>query len=215
MDLFSSSASQASITFPDEGICHIQHLADASVLIPLILSAAKQAPFRHMMTPMGHPTQVAMTNCGDYGWTSSPKGYGYSSVDPESQQPWPKMASGFKQLCDQAIQLAGLPEFDPDSMLINRYSIGHAMGRHQDKDEADFNEPIVSVSLGLPAIYQYFGEKRNGAKSELALHDGDVVILFGPARLYYHGVKAIKADPLNPNSQYRYNLTFRRASKRG
>ena len=200
----------ADLLFPITGVCLIKGLANGPVLLEHIHRITQQAPFRHMMTPMGHPTQVAMSNCGQYGWTSSEAGYGYKPLDPQSNQPWPAKPNGFLALVNRATQLAKLPPFQPDSALINRYDIGMAMGRHRDKDEADLSQPIVSVSLGLSAVFQIFTDGRNGGKYELLLQDGDVLIMYGPARGYYHGIKPIKADALQPNLQHRYNLTMRR-----
>jgi alkylated DNA repair protein (DNA oxidative demethylase) len=220
MDLFSqppinggkqSSFDSSRIETPSPGITLIKGLADSARCIELITDITQIAEFRHMLTPMGHPTQVAMSNCGEYGWTSQASGYAYLKYDPLNQQAWPPIPDYFLQLSQQAIQLSNLPSFTPDSCLINRYDIGMAMGRHQDKDEHDLSEPIVSISLGLSAIFQVFRDGRNGEKLDILLDDGDVLIMHGPARHYYHGIKPIKAHKLQPSLTQRFNLTLRRA----
>lgn len=220
MDLFSHTHSSennrasfdaARIETPTPGITLLKGLADSEQCLNLIHSISQHAEFRHMMTPMGHATQVAMSNCGDYGWTSSASGYGYLKNDPLNQQPWPALPAYFLQLAQDAMQLSTLTSFTPNSCLINRYDIGMQMGRHQDKDEQDLSQPIVSISLGLSAVFQIFRQGRNGDKLELLLEDGDVLIMHGPARHYYHGIKPIKADVLQPMLKMRHNLTLRKA----
>jgi alkylated DNA repair protein (DNA oxidative demethylase) len=208
VDLFSSS--EQDILNHGSGLYQIKRFAQSEILLPIIEQLSHQSPFRHMMTPMGHPTKVAMLNCGSYGWVSNKRGYGYSHIDPETQHPWPAFPPEFIRLCNQTIDYLKLPDFKPDACLINRYDIGMSMGRHQDKDELDFNQPILSVSLGLPAVFQVYGATRQGKPQDFLLEDGDVFILSGEARRFYHGIKAIKADPLQPNFTRRYNLTFRR-----
>lgn len=220
MDLFShthldvnnsASFGASRIETPTQGITLLKGLADSAKCLNLIDHIAQHAEFRHMMTPMGHATQVAMSNCGDYGWTSSASGYGYRKYDPLNHQPWPALPAYFLQLVRHAMQLSTLQSFSPNSCLINRYDIGMQMGAHQDKDEQDLSQPIVSISLGLSAVFQIFRQGRHGEKLELLLEDGDVLIMHGPARHYYHGIKPIKADVLQPKLQMRHNLTLRRA----
>ena len=210
-DLFSTNESQ--ILDHGQGLYQIKSLGDYPSLIKDIEQLAKQSRFRHMMTPMGHPTVVSMLNCGQYGWISNKSGYGYSPIDPLTEKPWPAIPASFLNLCQQTIDMLQLKAFEPDACLINRYEIGMSMGRHQDRDEQNFSHPIVSVSLGLSAIFQVFGSSRQGKAKEFLLENGDVFILSGEARKFYHGIKTIKADPINPNSLLRYNLTFRRYQK--
>ena len=110
-----------------------------------------------MVTPGGHPMSVAMTNCGDAGWITDRSGYRYDAIDPESAEPWPAMPASFRALAADAAAEAGFDGFAPDACLINRYEPGAKMSLHQDKDERDFAAPIVSVSLGLPAIFLFGG----------------------------------------------------------
>jgi alkylated DNA repair protein (DNA oxidative demethylase) len=169
------------------------------------------APFRHMVTPGGFRMSVAMTNCGALGWVSDRKGYRYQSTDPETGKPWPALPAPFLDLATRAAEQAGFNNVAPDACLINRYEPGARLTLHQDKDEQDYGHPIVSVSLGLPATFQFGGLKRNDKVVRVPLQHGDVVVWGGPARLRYHGVLALKdgAHPLT--GPYRINLTFRKA----
>ena len=131
-----------------------------SELIAALREIVAQAPFRRMFTPGGHQMSVAMTNCGSAGWVTDRSGYRYDGIDPESGQPWPAMPPAFRELAAQAAADGGFDGFAPDACLINRYEPGARMSLHQDKDEQDFAAPIVSVSLGLPAIFLFGGPKR-------------------------------------------------------
>jgi len=172
---------------------------------------AAAAPFRHMVTPGGFRMSAAMTNCGALGWVSDRKGYRYSGIDPESGLAWPSMPATFLRLASEAAAAAGFADFVPDACLVNRYAVGAKMSPHQDKDELDFEQPIVSVSLGLPAVFQFGGLERRDAMNRVRLEHGDVVVWGGPSRLFYHGVMPLK-DGLHPRlGACRINLTFRRA----
>jgi DNA oxidative demethylase len=169
------------------------------------------APFRHLITPGGHRMSVAMTNCGPLGWTSSPAGYRYQNTDPDSGRRWPPMPTIFCALSDQAAREAGYPDFQPDACLINLYEPGAKLSLHQDRDEGDLTSPIVSVSLGLPAIFLFGGLRRNDKPRRIRLEDGDVVVWGGPTRLAFHGVETL-ADGSHPvTGRSRLNLTFRHA----
>src|SRR4051794_16634572 len=130
-------------------------------LIPALCKIVAQAPFRHMFTPGGHQMSVAMTNCGNAGWVTDRTGYRYDGIDPDSGRPWPEMPDVLRQLAAEAAAEGGFAHFAPDACLINRYEPGARMSLHQDKDEQDFAAPIVSVSLGLPAIFLFGGLKRS------------------------------------------------------
>ena len=169
------------------------------------------APFRHMFTPGGLRMSVAQTNCGPLGWISDRHGYRYSVTDPDTDQPWPPMPAAFRQLAEQAAAIAGFPGFQPDACLINRYLPGARLSLHQDKDERDFTAPIVSVSLGLPAVFQFGGARRADKPERVSLLDGDVLVWGGVDRLRYHGVLALKDGQHPPLGAQRINLTFRRA----
>ncbi|MBR0898870.1 DNA oxidative demethylase AlkB [Bradyrhizobium tropiciagri] len=169
------------------------------------------APFRHMVTPGGFEMSVAMTNCGQAGWITDRAGYRYDSHDPVSGKLWPPMPDAFLDLATGAAREAGYPEFSPDACLINRYEPGARLSLHQDKNERDFANPIVSVSLGLPATFQFGGLKRTDPVRKFALRHGDVVVWGGPSRLCYHGVPTLKHGSHPQLGSVRFNLTFRKA----
>lgn len=169
------------------------------------------SPLRHMMTPGGFRMSVALTNCGSLGWTTDRRGYRYTRIDPETGQPWPALPPSFLALAHQAALQAGFPEFQPDACLINRYEPGARMGLHQDKNERDFDAPIVSVSLGIPAVFLFGGLERQDRAQRVTLQHGDVAVWGGADRLRYHGVAPLK-DATHPLlGAARINLTFRRA----
>ena len=169
------------------------------------------SPFRHMVTPGGFTMSVAMTNCGVAGWVTDRTGYRYDRNDPETGKPWPEMPASFLQLATEAATEAGYPDFVPDACLINRYEPGARLSLHQDKNERDFADPIVSVSLGLPATFQFGGLKRTDPITKYALHHGDVAVWGGPSRLFYHGVPTLKDGEHPRLGRMRLNLTFRGA----
>lgn len=180
-------------------------------LLAAIDDIAREAPFRHMVTPGGFEMSVAMTNCGTAGWISDRSGYRYGPRDPVGGQCWPAMPDVFRTLAQEAAAEAGFPGFRPDSCLINRYAPGARLSLHQDRNERDLANPIVSVSLGLPATFLFGGAKRADATRRIALRHGDIAVWGGPARLAYHGVLALK-DGAHPRvGGQRFNLTFRKA----
>ena len=170
-----------------------------------------QAPFRHMVTPGGFRMSVAMTNCGHAGWVSDPSGYRYDPVDPNTGQPWPAMPAVFFDVATQAAAAAGFENFEPDACLVNRYEPGTRISLHQDKDERDFTAPIVSVSLGLPAVFLFGGLKRSERPVRIPVKNGDVVVWGGPSRLVYHGVAPLPEGEHPATGRTRINLTFRKA----
>lgn len=184
----------------------------APALLAGITHVAGCSPFRHMITPGGYTMSVAMTNCGRFGWTTDDRGYLYSPADPLTGSLWPPIPNVFATLCHDAAVAAGYADFRPDACLINRYGEGAKLSLHQDKDEADLRAPIVSVSLGLPAIFQFGGLRRNDPLQRLMLEHGDVVVWGGASRLFYHGIQPIKPGLHPLTGEYRYNLTFRQAS---
>jgi alkylated DNA repair protein (DNA oxidative demethylase) len=184
--------------------------ASEAELIAELRKVVTQAPFRRMVTPGGHQMSVAMTNCGNAGWVTDPSGYRYSADDPETGQPWPAMPPLLRDLAGEAAERAGFTRFTPDVCLINRYVPGARMSLHQDKDELDFGAPIVSVSLGLPAIFLFGGLKRSDKPRRFRLEHGDVAVWGGPSRLFFHGVAPL-ADGEHPlMGRQRLNLTFRK-----
>jgi alkylated DNA repair protein (DNA oxidative demethylase) len=169
-----------------------------------------RAPFRHLITPGGHRMSVAMTNCGAVGWVSDRRGYRYSPVDPDSGQPWLPMPDVLTRLAGDAALRGGFADFRPDACLVNRYEPGAKLSLHQDKDELDLDAPIVSVSLGLPAVFQFGGMARSDRPVRHRLVHGDVVVWGGSSRLAYHGVLPL-ADGEHPLlGRQRINLTFRK-----
>jgi DNA oxidative demethylase len=168
-------------------------------------------PLRHMITPGGFRMSVAMTNCGALGWVTDRRGYRYTPIDPQSGAPWPAMPRAFLSLARTAADCAGFSGFEPDACLVNRYEPGARLTLHQDKDECEFVHPIVSVSIGLPASFQFGGLERSDRTRRVPLRHGDVVVWGGPARLYHHGVLPLKAGMHQATGAARINLTFRRA----
>ncbi len=181
-----------------------------TLLIEAVQSVIERAPFRHLVTPGGHRMSVAMTNCGRVGWVSDRRGYRYDAIDPDSGQPWPEMPAVFAEIAETAAAKAGFADFRPDACLINRYEPGAKLSLHQDKDELDFNAPIVSVSLGLPATFLFGGLNRSDKTARYRLTHGDVVAWGGPARLAYHGVMPLVDGEHPLLGRQRINLTFRK-----
>jgi DNA oxidative demethylase len=179
-------------------------------LIAALRATVEQAPFRHMMTPGGHQMSVAMTNCGSFGWVTDRTGYRYDSHDPEAGRPWPPMPPSFRELAMRAAARAGFAGFAPDACLINRYQPGARMSLHQDKDELDLDAPIVSVSMGLPAIFLFGGLQRGDKPRRFRLQHGDVAVWGGPTRLAFHGVAPLADGEHALMGRQRINLTFRK-----
>ncbi|MFA9439231.1 DNA oxidative demethylase AlkB [Uliginosibacterium sp. sgz301328] len=185
--------------------------ARSDVLLADLRRIETAAPFRHMVTPGGAIMSVAMTHCGQLGWVSDRHGYRYATNDPETGKSWPSMPEAFLALAKEAAAAAGFAAFVPDSCLINRYAPGTRLSLHQDKDEQDLAQPIVSVSLGLPAVFLFGGFSRAERAQRVPLFHGDVVVWGGPSRLRFHGVLPV-AEGLHPSlGACRVNLTFRKA----
>jgi alkylated DNA repair protein (DNA oxidative demethylase) len=196
-----------------EGAILLRRFAAASVesIVQRVLHIAQISPFRHMITPGGHRMSVAMTNCGQVGWTTDRHGYRYVMIDPETDAAWPPMPPGFQRLAETAAERAGFEGFDPDSCLINRYKPGTKLSLHQDRNEKSYESPIVSVSLGLPAKFLFGGLTRNEHPRRVRLESGDVVVWGGPARLAFHGVDTLADGNHSLTGRCRLNLTFRKA----
>jgi alkylated DNA repair protein (DNA oxidative demethylase) len=199
----------------------IERIRDGAVLLadfagdPAIVAAVRAilaaAPPRRMTTPGGLVMSVAMTSCGAAGWVTDRHGYRYSAEDPATGRKWPAMPGVLRDLAAAAASRAGFDGFDPDSCLINLYEPGARLSLHQDRNERDMRQPIVSVSLGLPAVFLLGGDRRAAPTRPIALTHGDVVVFGGPARLGYHGVKPLKPGVHSVLGPCRINLTFRRA----
>jgi alkylated DNA repair protein (DNA oxidative demethylase) len=186
-------------------------LAGEAALLAALGDVVAKAPLRHMVTPGGFRMSVAMTNCGEYGWVSDRTGYRYAATDPASGAGWPPMPAAFATLATRAAARAGFDGFVPDACLVNRYEPGTRLTLHQDRNERDFRAPIVSVSLGIPAVFLFGGAKRADRQQRVALEHGDVVVWGGPARLRYHGVQPLKENVHPLLGRRRFNLTFRKA----
>jgi alkylated DNA repair protein (DNA oxidative demethylase) len=184
---------------------------EVEAIMAAIRDVERAAPFRHMTTPGGHRMSVAMTNSGRAGWITDRRGYRYAPDDPETGRPWPPIPDRLRDLAERAAAAGGFDGFEPDSCLINRYTPGTRLSLHQDRDERDFSAPIVSVSLGLPAVFLFGGSRRSDRPVRVRLFSGDVAIWGGASRLAFHGVMPLDDghDPLTGRT--RFNLTFRKA----
>lgn len=185
--------------------------ANMDALIGGLSRVIRQAPFRHLYTPGGHRMSVAMSNCGQIGWMSDEKGYRYQPRDPDSGKLWPPMPTAFLELAGRAAREAGFDGFVPDACLINQYEPGARMSLHQDKNERDFTQPIVSVSLGIAAVFEFGGLQRSDPVQSVPLQHADVLVWGGPARLRFHGVRKLGQAEHPTIGRRRINLTFRRA----
>lgn len=186
-------------------------LANERELLTALRQVLAVAPFRPMTTHGGYTMSVQLSSCGSLGWVSDDHGYRYRRRDPLTQQPWPAMPPLFLELAQTAAAAAGFSLFMPDACLINRYEPGARMSLHQDRNERDFTQPIVSVSLGLPAVFELGGLQRSDKTLRIPLAHGDVVVWGGPSRLRFHGVLPVKAGHHSLLGAQRINLTFRRA----
>lgn len=187
-------------------------LAIDAALVAAAQGVTAISPPRHMVTPGGFTMSVAMSNCGEWGWVTDRTGYRYDRIDPETGKPWPAMPEIFRTLATEAAAEAGFANFVPDACIINRYEPGARMSLHQDRNERDFGQPIVSVSLGLPAVFQFGGAKRADKTMRVPLAHGDVIVWGGPARLRFHGILPLKPGQHPLLGAQRFNLTFRRAN---
>jgi alkylated DNA repair protein (DNA oxidative demethylase) len=183
----------------------------APALIAAIGELAGVSPFRRMVTPGGRRMSAAMTNCGVAGWVTDRTGYRYDAIDPETGRSWPAMPAAFADLAREAAAEAGFPAFQPDACLVNRYLPGARLALHQDRNERDYDQPIVSVSLGLPAIFLWGGKTRTDRPVRVPLIHGDVVVWGGPDRLAFHGVNPLAEGAHPMTGAVRYNVTFRKA----
>lgn len=185
--------------------------AGDAALLAALRPIVQQAPTRQMLTPGGRRMSVHNTNCGSLGWVSDRRGYRYEANDPITNRPWPALPEIFSTLATRAAEAAGFGAFAPDACLINVYDPGTRLSLHQDRDERDFDAPIVSVSLGLPATFLFGGVSRNVKPRRVSLLHGDVAVWGGASRLAFHGVAPL-ADGGHPLvGRRRINLTLRKA----
>ena len=213
-DLFGTPRNNSWVVEPlAEGAAVLRGFASAEA--PALMDSLRQilttAPFRHMVTPGGLRMSVAMTNCGQAGWVTDRAGYRYERLDPSTERPWSPLPVSFTRVAAAAAATTGFGGYEPDSCLINRYEPGARLSLHQDRNERDFSAPIVSVSLGLPAMFLFGGASRKQRPRRVLLESGDVVVWGGAARLAFHGVAQL-ADGHHPlTGRHRINLTFRKA----
>jgi DNA oxidative demethylase len=210
--LFDGDSSSCSLELLEEGAVLLRGFAisEAPALLEEVARIVQAAPFRHLITPGGHAMSVAMTNCGRVGWVSDRTGYRYDPADPDAGAPWPAMPGAFLDLAVRAAAQAGFAHYDPDACLINRYVAGAKLGLHRDRDENDAWAPIVSVSLGLPAVFLWGGKRRSDPVRRLRVEHGDVAVWGGPARFVHHGVAPLKDGQHPLTGAARINLTFRK-----
>jgi alkylated DNA repair protein (DNA oxidative demethylase) len=210
--LFDSDLLPPSCERLEEGAALLRGFATAGApaLIEEVARIAQAAPFRHLVTPGGYTMSVAMTNCGRVGWVSDRTGYRYDPEDPDTGAPWPAMPEMFRDLAVRAAAEAGFAHYDPDACLINSYIAGAKLSLHQDRDEKDVWAPIVSVSLGPPAVFLWGGKRRSDPVRRLRLESADIAVWGGPARLVYHGVAPLKDGQHPLTGAARINLTFRK-----
>ena len=191
-----------------EGVTLLAGFADANALLEALPAIAAVAPFRNMVTPGGKTIGVAVTNCGTVGRVSDRRGYRYQRRDPDSQSSWPVMPASWEATANEAARIAGFDDFSANACLINRYLPGNQMTAHQDKNEGDFGPPVVTISTGLPAEFLVWGESRTGRPAGIPVYENDVIVMGGPARLHYHGVRKLKPAAMG-RCENRISLTFR------
>lgn len=182
--------------------------AEQAALVEDLRGVIAAAPLFSPMTPYGKPMSVRMTSAGNLGWVSDRRGYRYAPRHPEGT-PWPPIPQRVLAVW-RAVSGVARP---PDCCLINFYGEGAKMGMHQDRDEADFGWPVVSISLGDDALFRIGNVERGGKTESLWLRSGDVMVMGGAARLAYHGVDRIAfgTSTLLPRAG-RINLTLRVAT---
>ena len=214
LDMFAEDVQEAESEewFTDSAVLlrHFIKEAETEILSDLKRVVSK-SPFRNMQTPGGHTMSAAMTNCGQYGWVSDRRGYRYEEKDPITNQAWPAMPASFQSIAEQAANRAGYNRFKADVCLINCYAPGAKMSLHQDKDEADFNQPIVSVSLGVNATFLFGGLNRKDKAERIPLSHGDIFVWGGADRLRYHGILPLQETNHSLTGNIRFNLTFRKS----
>lgn len=214
LDLFAPSARPEPIWIARQAVVLPGFaLPDIDTLLPDLGQVIRAAPWRQMFTPGGQKISVRLTNCGSLGWVSDQHGYRYTSLDPTSNQPWPALPAPFIDLARRAAAAAGFPDFTPDACLVNCYLPGNRLTLHQDRNELDFSQPIVSLSLGLPATFQFGGHERSDRCQRIILNHGDVMVWGGEDRLRFHGVLPLKPGNHPRIGPRRINLTLRKAGR--
>ncbi|MGX7706173.1 alpha-ketoglutarate-dependent dioxygenase AlkB [Methylobacterium sp. Gmos1] len=196
---------------------YLDAAAQAALADDLAIVLREAPPFTPRMPRTDKPFSVRMTNCGPLGWVSDRAGYRYQATHPETGRPWPAMPAAVTRAW---AELAGCPA-EPEACLVNLYAPVTRMGLHQDRDEAEFSAPVLSLSLGATALFRYGGLQRADPTRSVRLASGDALVIGGPSRLIFHGVdRLIPADLLAPGPALpgavaaggRLNLTLRRVS---
>jgi DNA oxidative demethylase len=185
--------------------------AQAAAVLESVTGIIQLSPWRHMSTPGGYRMSVATTSCGNVGWVTDHSGYRYDALDPTTGERWPQMPPVLRELAVQGAREAGFEGYAPDACLINRYEPGARLSLHQDRNERDMHSPVVSVSLGLPAVFLFGGQRRADRALRVPVAHGDVVVWGGPARLRFHGVQPLKEGNHPMLGACRVNLSFRKA----
>ncbi len=180
------------------------------VVLAAIRAVLQAAPlFTAHMPKSGHPMSVGMSNCGPLGWYSDERGYRYRREHPRTGEPWPAIPDLLLQLWDEV----ALYRHPPEACLINYYGPHAKMGLHQDRDEADFAAPVVSLSLGDSCLFRVGGDKRRDPTRSFRLNSGDVLVFGGEARLAFHGVDRVYPQTSTLLAEGgRINLTMRRVT---
>lgn len=153
LDLFASENHEVTQFSEQAYLLHGYVAPQADTILSHLRGVIKQSPLRQFVTPGGGKMSVRTSSCGYFGWITDKKGYRYTDTDPITEKPWPPMPETLKTLAEQAAAKCGFELFSPNACLINVYHPGAAMGLHQDKDESDFSQPIVSFSFGLPVTF--------------------------------------------------------------
>ncbi|THU01007.1 DNA oxidative demethylase AlkB [Lampropedia puyangensis] len=211
-DLFANEPQALQLRLgPQAMVLRQRALPYAQQLFEGIQSALLQAPLCQLQTPGGHRMSVRTSSCGPQGWVSDERGYRYATAHPDTNKPWPSIPVAWQTLAIDAASEAGFNGFMPDSCLINQYTPESKMSLHQDRNESDFTQPIVSISLGMSAVFLWGGMQRSDRPSQVLLHHGDIVVWGGTDRLRFHGIKHLTGAPHSECGAMRYNLTLRRA----
>lgn len=187
-------------------------MQEQAALLEDVRAVTTAAPLARLQTKGGGLTSAAMTNCGVAGWWSEAKGYRYVTAHPVTGRPWPEFPPRFLAAVRKIARDSLWPDFAPDACLINFYEPGAKMGLHQDKDEKDFAQPIITVCLGDDADFLIGGFARGDKTKALIVRSGDALIMGGASRMLFHGIRKIYpgTSPL-PGVGGRFSLTFRKA----
>lgn len=212
LDLFADDAASQRIPLGPQALV-LRQLATPfeQELMACIKAVLQAAPLYQVITPGGHGMSVRTTSCGSLGWVSDANGYGYARQHPVTEQAWPAIPAPLLALAREAAKEAGFAHFAPDTCLLNQYRTDSTMALHQDRSETDFSQPVVSISLGMSALFLWGGMRRSDKAAHVLLDHGDVVVWGGADRLRFHGIKHVSGPPHPQLGALRYNLTLRRA----